>query len=296
MTAIKTNLRPNEINGNRASINTILFPTDFSPTAHNAFKYAIQLADQLDAKLLLLHVYQDVNGNNNYLPKDLVDSLRGEKLEKAMESFHEYQKEAQYELGKEIEIHPILQAGRPETEIVSLSHKMNIDLIIMGTLGAASISEKILGSVTVKVIENATCPVLAVPADCTYEPIGQILYGMQMEENEFPIIDQLVDITNAFDAKLLCAHVKTSKDSSQNKFELEAFEDLYHLEKEGRLNFYLFNHSDVVRGLQRFMNEYRVDMIAMTTHRRDFMEKVLNKSMTKEMALYTDVPLLAFHR
>jgi nucleotide-binding universal stress UspA family protein len=296
MTALKTYSKSQDGKEARGSINTILFPTDFSPTAHNAFKYAIQVADQLGAKILLLHVYQDTPVNNDYIPREISDSIQEEKLEKAMHSFHEYQREALFELGKTIEVNPILQAGRPETEIVSLSRKMNIDLIIMGTMGAASISEKILGSVTAKVIENAKCPVLAIPGDCIYEPITQILYGMQMAEDEFPIIDQLVDITNAFDAKLICAHVKTSKNASWNKLELESFEELYHLEKEGRLDFYLFNHNDVLRGLQKFMSEYRVDMLAMTTHKRDFLAKMLDKSLTKEMVLYTDVPLLAFHR
>jgi len=36
----------------------ILVPTDFSPAAENATAYAAQLARQIEASLVLLHVYQ----------------------------------------------------------------------------------------------------------------------------------------------------------------------------------------------------------------------------------------------
>jgi nucleotide-binding universal stress UspA family protein len=39
-------------------MNTILVPTDFSPAAENATAYAAQLARQIEASLVLLHVYQ----------------------------------------------------------------------------------------------------------------------------------------------------------------------------------------------------------------------------------------------
>ena len=36
----------------------ILFPTDFSPTAENAFLYALALAAAMKAHLTLIHVYE----------------------------------------------------------------------------------------------------------------------------------------------------------------------------------------------------------------------------------------------
>ena len=36
----------------------ILFPTDFSEAANNAFVYALKLAEQFDAKITTLHVYE----------------------------------------------------------------------------------------------------------------------------------------------------------------------------------------------------------------------------------------------
>ncbi|MEZ4829743.1 MAG: universal stress protein [Bacteroidia bacterium] len=284
--------------GNRqresSRVKNILFPTDFSETAHNAFEYALNIADQMGATLVLLHVYQDLSNESSYIPRELVESLKEEKLEKAIHFFHEYQREAQLQLGKSLEVRPILQSGLPETVIPELSRSMNIDLIIMGTLGAASVSERILGSVTAKVIEKSACPVLAVPAECTYKPIRRILYGMRMDESEFGVIDQLLDFATYFDAKVYCTHIRTEK-SYYSKIELGAFEHLYHLENEGRIQFYVFNHENIVRGLHRFIDENGIDLLTMTTQKRDLMDKFFDQSLTREMMLYTDIPLLAFH-
>lgn len=276
------------------SIKTIMLPTDFSETAHNAFEYALHIAEQTGARIILLHVYHETPNPPSYMPKELLNSLKEEKIERAMEAFHGYQKEAQEKLGKKIEVNPILQSGVPENEIPHLSRSMNVDLIVMGTLGAASISERILGSVTAKVIEKAACPVLAIPAECTYKPINKILYGMRMDEHEFGIIDQLVDFAEHFDAKLYCTHIRT-EESYWSKLELRSFEHLYHLEQEGRLHFYVFNHEDIVRGLHRFINENGIDLLSMTTRKRDLIDKFFDQSITREMVLYTDIPLLAFH-
>ena len=37
---------------------TIIIPTDFSPIAANALHYGINMAQAIDASILLLHVYQ----------------------------------------------------------------------------------------------------------------------------------------------------------------------------------------------------------------------------------------------
>ncbi|RMG59745.1 MAG: universal stress protein, partial [Bacteroidetes bacterium] len=36
---------------------TILFPTDFSPVAENALRFAYELADRLGAGIVLFHAY-----------------------------------------------------------------------------------------------------------------------------------------------------------------------------------------------------------------------------------------------
>ena len=58
----------------------ILFPTDFSETANNAFIYAIHLAKSLEAELIVLHTFErpvisSLHGGRPELLEDVYTSI-----------------------------------------------------------------------------------------------------------------------------------------------------------------------------------------------------------------------------
>ena len=52
--------------------------------------------------------------------------------------------------------------GNPAEEIAAYARKNNVDMIIMGTRGLSAIKEVFLGSVSHKVLQLASCPVVLV--------------------------------------------------------------------------------------------------------------------------------------
>ena len=53
--------------------------------------------------------------------------------------------------------------GQPHLPIVEEAKKKNIDLIVMGTLGATGLMKVLMGSVAQRVIGYAPCPVMVIP-------------------------------------------------------------------------------------------------------------------------------------
>lgn len=280
----------------RKAINNILFPTDFSETAHNAFEYCLHIAEALDARITLLHVYYNSPVDTRFIPADFIQSIKEEKVEKALELISTYQQEAKDNCNKKVEVRPILESGYATDVIVRLSKELDIDMIIMGTLGAESYSEKILGSVTAKVIERAKCPVLAVPSMAKYSPIHHIMYAANFDQTDFSAIDQLLDLAEPLGARLSCTHIHTDN-QYWDKVEMSFLEKLYQTEiQEDKVAFYISNSTNVINGIQHFINNHKVDILTMVTKERDILERIYgDKSITREMALYTDVPLLALH-
>lgn len=41
------------------------------------------------------------------------------------------------------------------------------------------------------------------------------------------------------------------------------------------------------------LEEYTIDLLVMTTHKRGFWDRIFNRSMTRSMAYHTIIPLLA---
>lgn len=275
-------------------VKTILFPTDFSPTAENAFKYALHMADHLGAKIVLLHSYNEELLSSYLAPQRLKSALQADNIEKALAYFESYKKQAQDALNTEVEIELILEYGSAEKIITHRSIREQADLIIMGTQGAASESSRLFGSVTSQVIERAACPVLAVPIECSYSPIQKMLYALQMKEEDFAIIDQLLELCAILQTSLTCVHISTNEDYLEG-VEFDEFKLYYEGGLEVKnINFELIKDKDVFTGLQHYINQNQADAIAMTTHKRDIFRKIFDVSLTKEMMLYTDLPLFAF--
>jgi nucleotide-binding universal stress UspA family protein len=57
---------------------------------------------------------------------------------------------------------PVSKIGNPAEEIMEMASKHHADLIVMGAKGLGTIDRVLLGSVSMQVMQYATCPVLVV--------------------------------------------------------------------------------------------------------------------------------------
>ena len=57
---------------------------------------------------------------------------------------------------------PICKIGDPAEEIMKVAAKQHTDMIVMGAKGLSAIDRIVLGSVSTRVVQYATCPVLVV--------------------------------------------------------------------------------------------------------------------------------------
>ncbi len=284
-----------QVTRDHTQVRNILFPTDFSETSRNALAYAVDLAAHVGAKIMMFHAYHEIPVAQGVAPDDFLDRMRAEKEALARERFEEYEAEAIARAGSDVELIPMLESGRAYEKILEVAQNEQIDMIVMGTRGIASQSQHIFGSLTTRIIEAADCPVFAVPEGVTFQPIQHILYASNFEEADFAILDRLLDIADLFKAQVSCAHVYAG-DEDWAQLDRTFFERLYHLEREyDQLKFFTFNHRNVINGLHRFVAANKVDLLTMLTHRRDAMHHALEESLTREMTLHTEVPLLAFH-
>jgi nucleotide-binding universal stress UspA family protein len=58
----------------------------------------------------------------------------------------------------------LITGNNPAEHILAFSEEQAIDVIVMATHGHSGITPWIMGSVTQKILQVATCPVLIVPA------------------------------------------------------------------------------------------------------------------------------------
>src|SRR6185369_430844 len=114
---------------------TILVPTDFSENAINAFHYAVELSDALQAKLILL--------NARHIPVlaselQLEDITLGTMIEETTEQLKEF-RTGRMEPGKHVDVEDLVMTGLAVDAIVLAAKERKADLVVMGTKGASGL-------------------------------------------------------------------------------------------------------------------------------------------------------------
>lgn len=140
------------------TINTILFPTDFSEAAQAALQYATFLAAERRAKLVIAHVepprveasQEARSGRIAARPRATLPTMRDadQQLQRITPP------------GDQVPYQHLLLFGDPAAEIVEAAEAEHADLIVMGTHGETRLTKFLLGSVAEKVVRRAPCPVL----------------------------------------------------------------------------------------------------------------------------------------
>ena len=134
-------------------VKKILVPTDGSEYSRRAMSTAIQYAKALNSEIELLYVISEHSALKEDYPlsEEQVTRLGTKVFGATLEGLEPEQ----------IQISKKIVTGYPASEILNETAQ-NVDLVIMGSRGHRPIKGALLGSVTLRVIAAATCPVMVV--------------------------------------------------------------------------------------------------------------------------------------
>lgn len=138
----------------------ILCPIDFSDPSHGALQYALSLAQEADARLIVAHVIE-------LLPEG---DLRDYRLLNAPLHRVDFERAAREKMAAAIPpsartycaIEEIVVTGKAYREILHLASAHSTDLIVMGVHGRGAADLMVFGSTTQQVVRQAACPVLSI--------------------------------------------------------------------------------------------------------------------------------------
>ncbi len=140
------------------SIKKILIPVDGSPHSIHAVELGISAAKLLNAEVIAVNVI-------DLLVLDAIAKIADRadvefELQKGGEKIVNFVLDLAEKKG--VRASWQIEKGTPFEKIVNLAKNLEVDLIIMGTLGRRGAERILIGSVAQRVIEYASCPVLVV--------------------------------------------------------------------------------------------------------------------------------------
>ncbi len=274
----------------------ILVPTDFSSCANNALDFAIQSASYMPLEIHVLHAFeagQDLYTDYMGLNKEFRLSLMSETQEKLEELKTKVKETSGITLYTHLSILSLTES------VLEVSEELNIDLIIMGTLGASGLKEKIIGSRTASLIGKIHLPVLVIPHLYKWKKPEKFLLATNQFENEPAILDFLFEAVDLFMAQMQV--IVFNDEENEDTFtildqirKLPPYETLlkkqYH--QDTLTTTPLFGNR-FEENLQEYIRKNEIDILAMITYPRKFWDRLFHPSVTKRMSYHTQIPLLA---
>ncbi len=155
-------------------IKTLLYATDLSPKSAQVFRYAVALAREHGARIVLLYALEPLGPTATSLVKNVVAAETLKEIEtegiartrreihRRLETFSKEELGASAspeELVSEIQI----VEGHPAQVILEHAEQVGASMIVMGMQGHTRLEQVLLGSVANKVVQRSAVPVLLVP-------------------------------------------------------------------------------------------------------------------------------------
>jgi nucleotide-binding universal stress UspA family protein len=263
---------------------TLIVPTDFSPAADNAMHYAAQLARQVQAGILLTHIYQ-IPVSMNDMPVILVSA---EELKKNADEGLERCAQDLARTHPGLRINTESRLGDVNDELEDISKDLNPVAIVMGSHGSSDLERLIFGSNTLSVIRQNRYPVIAVPAQFKQFSLQNVVLAVDLLEGQKFPVEQIKEFMQHLNANINVVHV-TNKEGSDTDLQRDILLNQLH-----SLNpsFQVVRNENVRNGLIQYLQEVNADLLLLFPHQHNFMERLFFKLHTLDIVKHTTIPVM----
>lgn len=264
----------------------ILVPCDFSKSAIDAYRFALDVAAQAKGTVQLLHVIElPVLHDTLLMPTLNFEQQLLIELEEKAEAEFERVTSKYKEPGVNVTTNVLF--GPTSKMILAFASDQAADLIIMGSHGASGLREFFIGSNAEKIVRRSPVPVLILK-DYYKGPIKDIVFPNTLEtENQEDLVMKVKVLQNFFSAHLHIVWINTPLNFTSDSVtyeRLNAFAKRFMLKD---FTVHVFNCLNEEEGIVNFTKLIKGHLIAMGTHSRTGISHLLNGSLAEDVVNHT---------
>ncbi|MGS0524211.1 universal stress protein [Zobellia nedashkovskayae] len=272
----------------------VLLPTDFSENSRNAIDYAMHFYKEMACTFYLLHTYTPTTMRIDYvlgsagqigLGDNWVSETESE-INEFCEELERINHNPKHQFITRIALDSLVD------EVLQVTIKEGIDIIVMGTQGATGAKSVFLGTRTMNVLKVAACPVLVVPKGCFYKAPKEVALVTSYKRNfSAEVLEPLKRILTRFKSSVHIMHINEeerldfTQKSNRNTLDayLNEFESTYH---------WMPNFTSKTKSIQVFLKELDIDFLTMVKYDHDFIEGIMREPVIKKVSFSIEIPFL----
>ncbi len=275
--------------------NEILVPIDFSEQSLIALGQSYNLAREYDAEILLLHIIDD----GGLLPKlsagKHLSNMKKEILKKLDKLAAETSKESK------VKVDTMIARGKTYEKIIEVAEMTDALMIIMGHNSRKKIQARFIGSNALRVVREATCPVITIkgkhhregcknivlPLDLTKETRDKVRQAIEFAKlGTFKAAIRVVSVlqnTDEFLVNKLTRQLDQVKTYIQNQ-DVECTAEIVKLQKgDETLAHCIIDYANKVDG----------DLLIIMTQQEANFTRMFIGSTAQEIVNRSDIPVLS---
>ena len=272
----------------------ILFPTDFSEAAHNAFVHALELAKVVHGEVILLHTFEIPIVDNTFFPvnyPEIIESIELAKFDQFKDEIPKLRAMAKERNLEYIKMSHRLMDGDLIHNIQKITVDESIDFVVMGTQGATGWTAVFVGTHTGATIASSTVPVMCVPFDAKFNPVETIGFTTRFREKDKDALKKVIGMAKQMHAKVKCLYV-VDQNTDVSEETIATWKNEF---SQDAVQFFVTPDEDVKKTILDFITSQEIDVLAMLTYKRNFFVALFETHFTEKMAYNSPIPILALH-
>ena len=261
----------------KTALKTFVLATDFTDSNAQIADYALALAGQFQARLVIVHAYEEtISGPTE---SDAIPAS----LKRARKRLMQTSKGS-------VDVSIVAKYGEPRTCIEAVVAEEKADLLIMALADDRPYTARILGSLPTEMIPQTTVPMLILPPGIEPEPIKTVVLAVDLSESiDALVLGRAKAFVQALGATLAIICMDDEPDPQRQKAAQrigELFDGLPH-------TFSFQPGNDLATTLDDYITTYPTDLIMMLPRHQSRLAIWLMESVTQQVARQSIIPVLA---
>lgn len=264
---------------------TIIAGTDFTPSSLNACKYAALLAQKLNCKLIIFNLFQaPVLHTNSGLYGITYSSLKKTSEQSSQKIANNLVKDF-----PGLRVDAFVIAGAFDEELKLFVSRHRVQAVVMGLETKDRISKFIWGSHGVAIAGKISAPVILVPEKYREHRLETVLITVdnieKLKASSLKPVEMFVKLCQA---QVSLLHVRTPDEvisSVQGVVKINGVKREIDIQKSKTID----------SGIKSYCSEHKVDLITVVSRKHSVFYNMFNESVTKRVAFFAKMPVMAIH-
>jgi nucleotide-binding universal stress UspA family protein len=262
----------------------IVVPTDFSTSSEYAIGYAAQLATELGASLLLLHIYQ--------MPVSMADMpvmmVSAEEIKNSSDKGLAQAREKIVKDHPELSIETESRLGDVVDELKDLCSEKEPLFIVVGTKDYRGLEKFLFGNTAISIVRHSPVPVISVPEKSRIATPKNLVMATDLQNIDEVPVEKVMEIIRLLKARLHVVHIREAKEEVPG-----AQKELMKRLADVQPMFHTVTDENVLNGLRKYLDDSHADMLVVLPHKHNLYERIFFKLHTEGLIEKMPVPVLS---